>query len=237
MRDRRAAVLFCSVLSALLVSSARAGGPAKTRAESLWPASTPHVWSYSGHLKVEGADREIRYSVRTRDKETVDGQTVYGLDTVSASGRVLATEWFAYEPTKVLLVRHQSGDEAARTLDPPQPFLDTAQIETGKSWSWSSKDGSEHVESTPLPAEPVTGGDGVVRTCLVVEIKIEFRATRGSDGKDGKATHEQVRRVWLAPDVGLVHEISSTRTAGMDGALETETDVTLAKVTSRDGEK
>jgi hypothetical protein len=234
MRDRRAAVLFCAVLPALLVSSAWAGGPAKSTPESLWPASTPRVWTYSGHLKVEGADRDIRYTVRTRDKETFEGRTVYGLDTIAASGRVLATEWFAYEGARVLLVRQQSGDEAARALDPPQPFLDTAQIEAGKSWSWSSKDGSEHVESTPLPAEAVTGGDGVVRMCLVIEIKIEFRAPRGNDGKDGKATHEQVRRLWLAPDVGLVHEISSTRTAGMDGALETETDVTLAKVTNRD---
>jgi hypothetical protein len=234
MRDRRAAVLFCAVLPALLVGPARAGGPTKSTPESLWPASTPHVWSYTGHLRVEGADREIRYTVRTRDKETLDGRAVYGLETVSSSGRVLATEWFAYEDTKVLLVRHQSGDEPARALDPPQPFLDTAQLEAGKAWSWTSKDGSEHVESKPLPAEPVTGGDGVVRTCLVVEIKIEFRPPRGSDGKDLKATHEQVRRLWLAPDVGLVHEITSTRTAGTDGALESETDVTLAKVTVKE---
>lgn len=221
---------YFRAVPAILIVTTCAFAQGKLPAGGYWPVHTKLEWHYEGKLTAQGASRTIAYEVRTKEKELLAGREAFAL-VMQSKARTLATEWYSFDGSKVLLLKQAAGSEPARLLDPPQVFLDTSKFVEGGTWEWKSADGSETVGAKYAGTDKIKTKDGRERACAVIEMTVRFQAK----STETRGVHEQKRKLWLEPGVGMVREVSTTSAQGADGtAIETSTEVELAKVQGQD---
>ncbi|MGE0712134.1 MAG: hypothetical protein AB7N76_32120 [Planctomycetota bacterium] len=225
----RARALLCAALLAGLCSSGssaraddppRSGdGPTLEKPSAYFPTELGRRWTYSLKVTVGKDSRTIEYTTKVARAEKLEG---VGECVVleSHSDRLLSTEWFQVDDrVGVVNVKRQEGKAAAelkgRVLISPAALTALARNEKPAPVEWKSKAGNAQGTLTVVGLEKIRLRNYGQLECLVVVDKGTY--TFG----EGKVVRVQERRLYFAPELGLVKEVMQVKKP--DGTVTMET--------------
>ncbi len=218
-----ALLLAAALLAPALAWAQRAAAP------DYFPLAAGHQWTYRMRVRAGDQRRSIEYTTRAERVEEIEGVGPCVVLESRSDRRLMLVEWYRVDGSKLLLPQRQEGasEERRRSLG-ERVFLDLAAVEAvverrigdaKPSWTWSLPDGQGEGTVTIEGIEPLHLRNFGMLDCLVVVSTGRYRL--------GKKVRVQERRLWLAPDVGLVKE--SMRVEKESGEVTIETEAVLTR--------
>ena len=219
--DLRSAACAVAVLLTCLLSAPLVGAQTPP---TLFPLEEGRSWTYHMSVEVGGQRKAIVYTTTVVRTEELDGVGACAVLESRSDKRLMQVEWYRAEEGKVLNPQRQDGPRAAPKAFKERVFLDLSAVqkldddpEARPSWAWADVAGQATGTLTLAGKERVKIGTLGFFECYVLVDEGTYTV--------GTAVRVQERRLWLAPDLGIVKEVMTVKNTSGEVTIKTESEL------------